>query len=70
MKRKTVKSEKLSSIGYDKAEETLEIEFPNGTIYHYYNVPPSEHRKLMKAPCIDRYMNLNIRSVYPYKSLG
>ena len=70
MKRKPVKSEKLTSIGYDKAAEVLEIEFPNGSIYQYYNVPPKEYRKLMKASCIHRYMNLHIRSVYPYKSLG
>ena len=60
----------IAAIGYDKAEQEMDVEFTNGITYRYFNIPNKVYKELMKAPCLHRYMNLNIKSVYPYKSLG
>ena len=49
MERMPVQSSNLSSIGYDSGSETLEIEFLNGSIYEYRNVPQVIYDALMKA---------------------
>jgi len=38
MKRKTVKSSNIKSVGYDIRNKILEIEFNNGAVYHYKDV--------------------------------
>ena len=40
MIRDLVASSNIASIGYDPDSETLEIEFTNGSIYQYFNIPP------------------------------
>ena len=39
MIRDPVSSSNIASIGYDSDSETLEIEFTNGSIYQYFNLP-------------------------------
>lgn len=43
MLRDPVSSSNIASIGYDPGSETLEIEFTNGSIYQYFNVPAGLH---------------------------
>jgi hypothetical protein len=37
--REVVDSSSLKSIGYDRRAQTLEIEFANGSVYLYQDVP-------------------------------
>jgi hypothetical protein len=67
MKRQKVQSSNLASIGYDATSKTLEIEFNNGDIYEYYNVPQSIHNSLMNASSHGTYFSANIRNSYRYK---
>jgi hypothetical protein len=60
MERLNVSSSNLSSVGYDSATKTLEIEFNNGRVYQYYNVPESEYDGLMKATSKGKYLDRNI----------
>ena len=62
MQRQSVNSSNLVSVGYDPTSDTLEIEFKNGTIYRYFNVPPFEHERLMSASSHGIYFNSNINS--------
>lgn len=39
MNRESVTSSNIASIGYDPDSLTLEIEFKNGSIYQYFDVP-------------------------------
>ncbi len=39
MNRVPVSSSNLAAVGYDPAGKVLEIEFLNGSIYQYFNVP-------------------------------
>ena len=45
MERELVSSSTIVSIGYEG--ETLEVEFKNGTVYQYYNVPEVVYSQLM-----------------------
>ncbi len=59
-----VDSSGLISVGYSKRKHILEIEFANGAVYRYLNVPPSVHRDLMAAESKARYYDQNIKRNY------
>ena len=67
MERVSVQSSNLSSIGYDKGNEILEIEFNHGGIYQYSNVPQRVYNNLMNADSHGVYFSANIRDMYPTK---
>jgi hypothetical protein len=64
MDRQSVSSSNLASVGYDPGSETLEIEFLNGRIYQYYNVPEFMHERLMQAPSVGTFFNAEIKNAY------
>lgn len=66
MERQPVSSSNLKSVGYDRDRRVLEIEFQNGRVYRYHDVPPEEYEELMKAPSLGRYFIANIRDGYGY----
>ena len=70
MLRDPVSSSNIASIGYDPGSETLEIEFTNGSIYQYFNVPARLHEQLMAAPSKGQFLNTYIRNAYPYSRIG
>jgi hypothetical protein len=65
MKRKSVSSSMISSIGYDAKSKTLEIEFTSGTIWQYYKVPKTEFDKMNNSNSIGRYFLDYIKECYP-----
>jgi len=69
MYRQKVESSNLASIGYDKENEILEIEFNHGGIYQYFDVPIEEYKALMNADSHGSYFHHNIRDVYEYEKL-
>jgi hypothetical protein len=64
MKRIPVESRALAAVGYSKRLHALEIEFRNGAIYRYLDVPRSVHKGMMKAPSKARFYHENIRGKY------
>lgn len=64
--RERVQSIGLASVGYSKRRHILEIEFNNGAVYRYVNVPPSIYRDLASAESKTRYYVHNIRRNYRY----
>ena len=65
--REHVQSSGLASVGYSKRRHILEIEFVNGAVYRYLDVPPAVYRDLVSADSKTRYYVLNIR--HNYRSL-
>lgn len=61
MLRKNVSSSNIKSIGYDKSTSTLEVEFLNGNIYQYSNVPESLYINLMNAGSHGEYLDAYIK---------
>ena len=69
MDRQSVSSSNLRSIGYDADTQTLEVEFHNGSIYQYDDVPEKVHRGLMQAASKGSYLNQHIRHQYHYQRI-
>ena len=70
MLREPVASSNISSIGYDEASQTLEVEFTNGAIYQYYNVELATFEQFRTAPSKGQYLNTYLRNAYPYSRVG
>lgn len=69
MDRDAVSSSVLISAGYDESSLTLEVEFKDGSLYQYFDVPTSVFRELLGAPSVGQYFAQNIRSDYRYARL-
>ena len=69
MQRTPVNSSSVASVGYDPVTSVLEIEFRNGKVYRYRQVPRAAHRLLMQAPSIGRYVNEVIKPRFPVEFL-
>ncbi len=66
MKRITIESSNLASIGYDEKNEKLEIQFHSGGIYQYDDVAKEIYDELMNAESKGRYFMSEIRGAYSY----
>ncbi len=62
--RQRVTSQGIVAIGYSQRRQILEIEFTNGAIYRYLEVPASVHRELMSHDSKAHYYDENIRGKY------
>jgi len=45
---------------------TLEVEFTNGSIYQYFDVPGTEYQALVSASSVGSYLNQFIKTGYRY----
>jgi len=61
MERTPVTSSSIAAVGYDSATFELEVEFRNGRIYRYQQVPIAAYRLLLQAPSIGEYVNRVIK---------
>ena len=66
MKRQSVESSNLRSVGYDEFLLVLEIEFKSGAVYRYYGVPSEVHDELINAESVGKYFNANVKSKYNF----
>ena len=66
MERQKVSSSNISSIGYHAETQTLEIEFLNGAIYQYFDVPKHVFEELMRAPSHGQYLAKYIKGYYRF----
>jgi len=67
MKRVAVNSSSLRALGYDPAGQVLEVEFHNGSVYRYEQVPPEVVQSLLEADSLGRHFNRVFKPQhYPY----
>ena len=62
MHREPVASSSIAAVGYDEATRTLEIEFHNGRIYQFFDIPPQMAVALRAAPSHGAYFNKYLRN--------
>lgn len=62
--RESVTAHGIVGIGYSHRRQILEIEFSNGAIYRYLEVPVSVHRELMSRDSKARFYDESIRGKY------
>lgn len=65
MEREMVDSSTVLSVGYDPTSGTLEVEFKNGGIYQYYNVPEPIYQSLMGSDSKGKFLHAYIKPEYP-----
>jgi hypothetical protein len=66
MKRKTVKSSNIKSVGYDIKNKILELEFNNEVVYYYKDVGAVTTLEFIFAESLGKYFAQNIKSKYKY----
>lgn len=67
MNRTIVSSSNIRSIGYDPSTQILEVEFLDGSVYQYKNVPQSVYSGLMSAPSHGSYLDRYVKKAgYSY----
>lgn len=62
--REPVTSSALAAVGYSKRLHALEIEFRNGAVYRYLDVPIDVYRGLLGASSKARYYDEHVRGRY------
>jgi hypothetical protein len=66
MEREAVESSAVTSLGYDDATLTLEVETTNGNVYQYQGVPPPVAEAMKAAGSIGQFYNQQIKGRYPF----
>ena len=69
MNRQPVTSSNIASIGYDAESQTLEIEFLNGGVYQYFDVPQHVYDGLIIADSHGQFLAQNIKGAYRYSKV-
>jgi hypothetical protein len=69
MERENIDSSTILSVGYDGQSEILEVEFKNGGIYQYYNVPQAIFEQFMESSSKGSFLHANIKSSFPYSKV-
>jgi KTSC domain len=62
--RQPVQSTAIAKVGYSKRRHILEIEFVNGAVYRYLEVPAAAYRNLISAESKARFYDFNIKGHY------
>jgi hypothetical protein len=70
MHREPIPSSIILSAGYDEDEALLEIQFANGDIHQYLDVPREKFDALMNTDFHESYFNHNIRGMYEYQQIA
>lgn len=66
MDREPVDSSNVAAIGYDLGSETLEVEFLDGSVYQYFDVPEAVHEAFMQAESPGGFLHAQIRGAFRY----
>lgn len=56
----------IKSFDYDQEKKILRIEFKNGSIYNYLDVPESVYKEMKDSPSIGKYFNHKIKDKFGF----
>jgi lysyl-tRNA synthetase class 2 len=56
----------IKSFDYDADKQILRVEFGNGSVYQYHDVPESIYKELKEAPSLGQYFNAYIRDKFGF----
>ena len=56
-------------MGYDPVRQLLDVEYPKGTVYRYFEVPKEVYSQVLNAPSIGREWN-SIKDAFEYIELS
>jgi len=64
-----VESRTLSAVLYWPDQRHLDLRFPSGRVYRYFDVPAQCYRELLAAESKGQYFNTCIRNCFPFQPL-
>jgi hypothetical protein len=59
-------SSSIERFGYDDANQALYVEFENGSVYQYFDVPQSIFEQMKTTPSKGRFLAQSIKGAYRY----
>jgi hypothetical protein len=59
-------SSTIARIGYEDSSQLLQVNFLNGNIYQYFDVPPAVFQELMASESKGSYLGKFIRGHFRY----
>ncbi len=62
-----VDSSAVSRVGYEDDEHVLRLEYTNGGVYDYLDVPEEEAERLRASGSIGKYVNRRIKPRYRHR---
>lgn len=70
MHRDPVTSSSLNSVGYDPKRQILEVEFVDGDVYQYFDVPRQTYEEFLQAESMGQFMNWRIKEQHRYRKIS
>ena len=62
----TPESSNISGFSYEESSQVLRVEFKNGSLYEYFDIPDFIFEGMKKAPSKGQYLAQNIKGTYRY----
>jgi len=69
MDRQSVTSSNVASVGYDSDSSTLEVEFKDGSIYQYFDVPEAIYNGLIGAGSVGGFLASQVKGTYRFSRI-
>ncbi len=69
MDRQSVESAMIASVGFDTANQTMEIEFQSGSVYRYAKVPEPIYFGLISAESKGSFFHREIKNRFSFSQL-
>ncbi len=66
----TTDSSSIASVAYSPQRRTLEVEFSNGALYRYFEVPGHVYSEMLVAQSQGRYFHRSVRQTYAYERIS
>lgn len=66
MERTAVDSNNIASVGHDEDSQTLEVEFTNGSVYQYFDVPRHIFEAFLVAGSPGQFLASTIKGNYRF----
>lgn len=67
MKRISVASSAIRSVGYDTVDRVLEVEFHTGEVFQYFPVPKETYHALLGAPSKGAFLDTRIKQHFIFR---
>lgn len=65
-----VSSSHIESVAYDPGTNVMEVQFRNGHLYRYENVPARAHAQFVAAPSVGRHFHQAINGQFQHTLLN
>ena len=62
----TLNSSNVARFAYDESNQVLKVEFKNGAIYDYYDIPENVFHGMRGAPSAGQFLAQNVKSRFRY----